>query len=132
MSEFLFVYGTLRRDINSPMAELLAGDTVFVSQAMMQGRLYEVDHYPGVIESGGDDDKVFGEVYQILDAKALFAKLDDYEECSGRFAQPHEYVRKLLPVVLGNGVVLETWCYVYNHDTRGLERLISGDYLQHI
>jgi len=128
MPELFFAYGTLRRDIKSAMSAFLANHTVYWSQAFMRGRLYDLDQYPGAIESAVTDDKVWGEVYQIFSAGTLFAKLDDYEECSARFAKPHEYVRKTVPVYLDNGKVLMAWCYIYNFNTDGLKRIRSGDY----
>ncbi|MDD2723739.1 MAG: gamma-glutamylcyclotransferase [Methylovulum sp.] len=128
MPEFFFAYGTLRNGINSPMSAFLANNTVYLSQAFMRGQLVDVGQYPGAIESIVADDKVWGEVYQILNAGTLFAKLDDYEECSARFAKPHEYVRKAVPVYLDNGKVLMAWCYIYNFNTDGLKRIESGDY----
>ncbi len=132
MSEWLFVYGTLRRTIKSPMAAVLGRDAIYVGRAFMRGRLYEVGPYPAASESAAADDKVFGELWRIQQPTPLFKQLDDYEECSAQYPQPHEYVRKVLPVTRDSGEILLAWCYVYNLDTSGLQRIMSGDYLDFI
>ena len=48
---YLFVYGTLRRDTNSEMFQLLARQADFVGGANYQGKLYKIDDYPGVVAS---------------------------------------------------------------------------------
>jgi len=45
----IFVYGTLRRDANSEMHQLLTKYAEFVSDATYQGKLYKVDDYPGAV-----------------------------------------------------------------------------------
>ncbi len=63
--EFLFVYGTLRRDVVGEMYRLLARYSDFVGEATYQGKLYKVTHYPGVVPSNDPADLVQGEVYRI-------------------------------------------------------------------
>lgn len=94
----------------------------------MQGKLYEVNGYPGAIESDQPDDKVHGELYKIVNSLVLH-QLDDYEECTDRHPIPHEYIRKKLSIsVTGNGDI-SAWVYVFNHDVSNLLRIESGDYL---
>lgn len=129
MGGFLFVYGTLRRDLGLPVAAVLAEAAEYRARAFMQGRLYALEGYPGVVESCLPEDKVVGDLYHILQPEALFATLDDYEECSASFVLPHEYVRKRVPVWPDDGLALPAWCYVYNRDVGGRQRIVSGDYL---
>ncbi len=128
-SEFIFVYGTLRKQIASNMHHLLASHCEYFSDGAMQGKLYEVCGYPGAIESSDANDKVFGELYKMLDRKRVLALLDDYEECSDRFPMPHEYSRKQLSIELIGGGSVVAWVYLYNHDVSSLQQIISGDYL---
>jgi gamma-glutamylcyclotransferase (GGCT)/AIG2-like uncharacterized protein YtfP len=127
MNSWLFVYGTLRRDI-SEKSTLLEPYAVYSGQAFMAGRLYEVAGYPGAVESQAADERVFGELYQLIRPSDGLAVLDEYEECSEAFARPHEYVRKRVLVWLESGATLAAWCYVYNLDVQGLQRISSGDY----
>jgi gamma-glutamylcyclotransferase (GGCT)/AIG2-like uncharacterized protein YtfP len=120
---FMFVYGTLRRSSGTHMSQMLARYSDYVGEAIMQGVLYEVDGYPGVIESNKPEDSVCGELFKILDENILLPLLDDYEECSEKFPRPHEYVRKVLPVTLEDGASVMAWVYIYNHDVTRLQRI---------
>jgi hypothetical protein len=78
------------------MHHLLTSHYEYFSDGVMRGTLYEVCGYPGAIESSGANDKVFGELYKMLERKLVLARLDEYEECSNRFPMAHEYIRKLV------------------------------------
>ena len=51
-SDRLFVYGTLMRGFDHPMAQLLSRQAAdFIGEARCRGRLYLVKHYPGLVLS---------------------------------------------------------------------------------
>lgn len=133
--EFVFVYGTLRRDAASPMHNILTENSDYFGEGFIQAELYEIDHYPGAVESGNKNDLVKGEIYKINNPELLFLQLDEYEGCSADFAQPHQYLRKQLPVYLerptdsADRERVIAWVYIYNHDVSGLWKIGSGDYL---
>ena len=60
-SDLLFVYGTLMRGFDHPMAQLLSRSAEFIAEARCQGRLYLVKHYPGMVLSADPADLVFGD-----------------------------------------------------------------------
>ncbi|MCX4188248.1 gamma-glutamylcyclotransferase family protein [Methylophaga sp. OBS4] len=125
---YLFVYGTLAQPSSHPMHALLKANSVFIAPAYMLGRLYEIRGYPGVVESEQQHEKVKGELYQLHRADWLLAKLDNYEECSAAFPQPHEYLRKQVEVFVSNTCSTQAWAYIYNHSTKHRKRIHSGDY----
>ena len=127
--EFLFVYGTLRQQSATHPHPLLADHCVYCSPGVMRGKLYAVRDYPGAIVSSDVHDRVFGELYGILNRKRVLTRLDDYEECSNKFPLPHEYSRKRLPIALPGGGSAVAWVYLYNYDVSNLEQIVSGDYL---
>ncbi|MDT8310142.1 MAG: gamma-glutamylcyclotransferase family protein [Methylophaga sp.] len=127
MSEFLFVYGTLRRHFIQN--QRLQQHAEFIAEASMRGRLYLLDGYPGAVDSTDFADNVQGELYRIRRLTALFAILDDYEQCSAKFAKPHEYHRQQRSVRLADGRQFQAWVYLYNWDIRQLAQIISGDFL---
>ena len=127
-AEFIFVYGTLRKQMASDMYHVLATYCDYFSDGVMRGKLYEVCGYPGAIESGDANDKVSGELYKMHDPKLVLARLDDYEECSDRFPMPHEYSRKRLLIELGCGDSVVAWVYIYKHDVSKLRQILSGNY----
>jgi gamma-glutamylcyclotransferase (GGCT)/AIG2-like uncharacterized protein YtfP len=125
--EYLFVYGSLRRT-TSGVHQYLASDAEYVAEGSMQGRLYEINGYPGAIETADLNERVFGELYRVRAMSMLLARLDAYEESDATFPQPHEYVRKVLPVKLCDGDSVMAWVYVFNRSIAGLRHIISGDY----
>lgn len=125
--EHLFVYGTLRRDSVSPMAEWLTARSSWLGPARARGTLYALNGYPGFVpdpEAGW----VQGDVFSIADHITLFAALDDYEECAAHNPQPHEYARVVIDVRMG-AATIPAWTYVYRYSTVGVRRIESGDFL---
>ena len=100
-SDHLFVYGTLMRGFDHPMAQLLSRSADFIGEARCRGRLYLVKHYPGLVLSDDADDVVFGELFRLRQPAELLREFDMYEACGEGFAEPTEYVRRMLPVTLG-------------------------------
>lgn len=80
----LFVYGTLMR--GQPAHGLLAGQTFLGGAVTAPGhRLIDLGSYPGLIEVAGSDSAVYGEVWEVDDAR--LAELDDYEGAPDLFAR---------------------------------------------
>jgi gamma-glutamylcyclotransferase (GGCT)/AIG2-like uncharacterized protein YtfP len=136
ISDLLFVYGTLMRGFDHPMARLLATNADFISEARCQGRLYLVKHYPGLVLSGDPAEIVHGELFRLRAPDVLLREFDMYEACGEGFAEPTEYVRKLLPVTSADsaphqGSVREAWTYLYNWPVAKLPQIASGRFLEH-
>src|SRR5712672_541639 len=130
ISSRLFVYGTLMRGFDHPMAQLLSRSADFIGEARCQGRLYLVKHYPALVLSGDPADVVFGELYRLRAPDELLREFDMYEACGEGFAAPTEYVRQILPVTLGDGGAGEAWTYLYNWPVTNLPRIASGRFLE--
>lgn len=130
--DLLFVYGTLRRGIVSPLDELMAQHCEFHADATMQGILFDVAGYPGAITSTNPANRVIGELYAVRRPRQLWPRLDHYEHCSNAFPKPHEYVRKMRTFSLENGEDIRAWVYLFNWKSGGLFRVQSGDYLQYL
>jgi gamma-glutamylcyclotransferase (GGCT)/AIG2-like uncharacterized protein YtfP len=128
-SDRLFVYGTLMRGFDHPMARLLSANADFLGPATCRGRLYLVKHYPGLLLSDDPADLVFGELYRLRQRDAMLREFDMYEACGEGFAQPTEYLRQTLQVALGDGAASEAWTYVYNWPVTNLPRIASGRFL---
>ena len=128
-SDRLFVYGTLMRGFDHPMARLLSANADFLGPATCRGRLYLVKHYPGLLLSDDPADLVFGELYRLRQRDAMLREFDMYEACGEGFAQPTEYLRKTLQVALDDGAASEAWTYVYNWPVTNLPRIASGRFL---
>jgi gamma-glutamylcyclotransferase (GGCT)/AIG2-like uncharacterized protein YtfP len=131
-SNLLFVYGTLMRGFDHPMARLLAANADCLGEAQCRGRLYLVKHYPGLVLSDDAADVVHGEVYRLRAPEALLREFDMYEACGEGFAPPTEYLRQTLPVAVANGeeAWTQAWTYVYNWPVAHLPRIVSGRFLE--
>jgi gamma-glutamylcyclotransferase (GGCT)/AIG2-like uncharacterized protein YtfP len=129
-SDLLFVYGTLMRGFDHPMAQLLSRSADFIGEARCRGRLHLVKHYPGLVSSDDPADIVFGELYRLRAPAELLREFDMYEACGEGFAEPTEYVRRMLPVISGDGAVREAWTYLYNWPVTGLPRIASGRFME--
>jgi gamma-glutamylcyclotransferase (GGCT)/AIG2-like uncharacterized protein YtfP len=129
-SDRLFVYGTLMRGFDHPMAQLLSRSAEFIGEARCQGRLYQVKHYPGLVLSDAADDVVFGEVFRLRAPEELLREFDMYEACGENFPEPTQYVRQMLPVTLEDGAASEAWTYIYNWPVAHLTRIASGRFLE--
>ena len=130
ISDRLFVYGTLMRGFDHPMARLLSANADFLGEARCRGRLYLVKHYPGLVLSNEAADSVFGELYRLREVEAMLGEFDMYEACGEGFAQPTEYLRQMLSVTLADGSVSEAWTYVYNWPVVETKRIASGRFLE--
>ena len=133
-SDRLFVYGTLMRGFDHPMARLLSANADFLGAARCRGRLYLVKHYPGLVLSDDPAEIVFGELYRLRAREAMLHEFDIYEACGEGFPQPTEYLRQMLKVTLDDGSAGEAWTqawtYVYNWPVAELPRIASGRFLE--
>jgi gamma-glutamylcyclotransferase (GGCT)/AIG2-like uncharacterized protein YtfP len=129
-SDRLFVYGTLMRDFDHPMAQLLSRRADFIGEARCQGRLYRVKHYPGLVLSDDPAEVVFGELYRLRSPNELLREFDMYEACGEGFAEPTEYIRQMLSVTSDGGAAEQAWTYVYNWPVAHLQHIASGRFLE--
>ena len=129
-SDRLFVYGTLMRGFDHPMAQLLSRSAEFIGEACCQGRLYRVKHYPGLLLSEDPGDIVFGELYRLRQSDECLREFDMYEACGEGFAEPTEYIRRMLSVTSDGGGAEQAWTYIYNWPVAHLPRIASGRFLE--
>ena len=130
MPEYIFVYGTLRKDSPQPMARLLVSHSQYIGEASIQGALYDLGRYPGVLEHQGY--RTFGELFRLEEPEKILPPLDDYEECSAAYPEPTLYLRKLCPVLLEDGSTVDAWVYVYNRQVTGCTLIEEGRYLEYL
>jgi gamma-glutamylcyclotransferase (GGCT)/AIG2-like uncharacterized protein YtfP len=126
----VFVYGTLRaggsNDIN-----LLKPEPKLLGMAQVQGQLFDLGEYPGLMLETGCSrpvGKVTGEVYQI--SSELSSVLDGIEEITGD--DQDEYVRRFVHVQV-QGRLLP--CLVYEIHPRRVHAcplIEHGDWMAHL
>lgn len=125
--EWLFVYGTLRRDCKSGAHATYLAGAEFIDRARINGKLFRVSYYPALVLDESSD-WVTGEVYQLASPEQL-ARLDAYEECTYPALSGQEYQRVQVQVKTAAGNYLSAWVYAYQHSCEKLELIASGDFL---
>ena len=125
--EYLFVYGTLMQGFDNPFAEKLQKNAVFKGKGSFPGLLYAVSWYPGALYFEESNSPVFGEVYQMFNVPELLRDLDEYEDVF-EDERASLYVRRVVPVRLHNGEIIDCWAYLYNQSVGGLQEIRSGDF----
>jgi gamma-glutamylcyclotransferase (GGCT)/AIG2-like uncharacterized protein YtfP len=131
-NRYLFVYGTLRKDAEHEMYNVLVSHASFVCIANVRGDLYSLGEYPGLVHCQDAVNLVKGELYEIGTdmLEYTLGLLDDYEGIGQEDPLPHEYRRELLPVILDGDRQLEAWTYVLNRQIEGLSQIRSGDFVE--
>lgn len=124
----LFVYGTLRRGGSNDIARLVP-DAMFVAEASMRGRLYDLGEYPALVadENAG---WVAGEIYTV--PESAWPTLDALEEVVTPERPDGYYFRVVAKVRMGVAADNPCEVYVANPVTLRLDRPIaSGDWMTH-
>lgn len=124
MSDLLFVYGTLQQ--RGAAHFLLDGQATLSGPAWLQGRLYEVDGYPGAVLTDCTGDRIRGELYRMLQPDILLARLDAYEEIGPQYPPPHEYRRVQVSVRDAYQKLCPAQTYIYTRCTFDLASIIGG------
>jgi gamma-glutamylcyclotransferase (GGCT)/AIG2-like uncharacterized protein YtfP len=121
---YLFVYGTLRSQMNDPLHRLLEQQAVLIGIGTFRGKLFDLGRYPGVVPSRTSTDRVIGEVYQLSTSQAALRILDQYEG--------HRFRRERVSISLDNGKTVACWIYLYRGSVRHRKLISSGDYVQYL
>jgi len=128
-TEFLFVYGTLRRGANHPMQQAMLRYADFLMEGSVAGQLYSLGAYPALLLREPAY-PVLGELYQITEATKLWLLLDQYEGIGPGFIEPYEYRKAQVSVSCADGQRRLATTYLYNSEPAGLTLISCGDFLQ--
>ena len=118
----VFVYGTLRKGGTNDITRLHPAPR-FVGTAQVQGTLYHLGAYPGLVLGGAGS--VVGEVYAI--GPGLELRLDAIEEIHGR--PDDEYFKREVRLLV-EGDPIDCLVYEINPDRlTAAPRIDSGDWM---
>ncbi|HEX4991418.1 MAG TPA: gamma-glutamylcyclotransferase family protein [Candidatus Binatia bacterium] len=120
---YLFVYGTLRSQMNDPLHRLLETHAILVGTGAFQGKLYDLGRYPGATPSRGKTDCVIGEIYRFSEPQRALEILDEYEG--------HRFKRKRVTIIQADGKSITSWIYLYVRSVTRRARIQAGDYVQY-
>ena len=113
----LFIYGTLHPD-RAPAAIAATVKLLRpIGRATIQGRLYNLGEYPGVILSEDPTEIVPGEVFVLPDelkALEILTRLDAYEDYRPSDFGNSLYLRQMTTAAMENGFRQPCWVYTYN------------------
>lgn len=127
MSEYLFVYGTLRR--GQPLHFYLkGGKSRFVGEGRIAGRLFDLGEYPGAISDTKRFSTVRGEVHELLTPDETLIVLDDVEGFDRKRPERSLFERKQVSVKLEDGRRLDAWVYFYRRPLLTATEIPDGDF----
>jgi gamma-glutamylcyclotransferase (GGCT)/AIG2-like uncharacterized protein YtfP len=128
-SDYLFVYGTLLKDLDNEMSNFLASHSVFTGKGYFYGELYKVSWYPGAILSNDVSDKVYGMIFKVKNSEVVFKVLDEYEGLGDHQSKPYLFKRELITVFIETNIKIKSWVYLYDRPIKNLKKIISGDFI---
>lgn len=129
MPEFLFVYGTLMGVATSGMGtaerQRLHDAAISLGAATMDGRLFDLGAYPGMVTNGDPGDAVHGEVLRLERPGDVLPWLDAYEGIVAG-SPDNEYARVEAEARPGNGETVTAWVYAFTGELAGRRRIADG------
>ena len=131
MSEHVFVYGTLMSPFNRPGRQRVTPKLNYAGRGTINAALFDLGIYPAAVPAH-DQSVVWGEVYQTNDAPSVLSTLDEIEGYRPTEPDRSLYMRTLTDVTLEDGSVQKAWAYFYNAPLGRAQRILSGDYLEHL
>src|SRR6516164_7832028 len=102
MAEYLFVYGTLRKNYDLKLKDKVRDHLQYVGQGKVGASLYDIGRYPGAIRDGKGTE-VIGDLFLLTDAEKVLKVLDKYEGLSGPEDKSAEFIRKKTNVRMRSG-----------------------------
>jgi gamma-glutamylcyclotransferase (GGCT)/AIG2-like uncharacterized protein YtfP len=130
MTDLVFFYGTLmsgfRREGRSRIDPILKLE----GRGWIEAALFDLGIYPAAIRA--TDSRVRGEVHRMLNRQAALAALDEIEGYRPDQPDTSLYTRAETPVTFDDGRTADAWVYFYNAPLGQAERIVSGDYLEHL
>lgn len=118
--EYLFVYGTLMRGIQSSMSAFLSQNATYMEEAEYPGFLFDLGRYPGFVPDPAAGETVKGQLFALPAPALVLATLDHYE---GLYETVPEYERNKLEFG-----PYEAWAYIFIGDPHSLVQIPKGQY----
>ena len=130
MAELVFFYGTLMTPFNRTGRLRIDQHLAYKGRGTINAALFDLGIYPAAVPAS--DTRVWGEIYEITFPAIVLGALDEVEGYSPAEPEASLYTRRLTPVTLDDGEMVDAWAYFYNAPLGRAERIESGDYLEHL
>jgi gamma-glutamylcyclotransferase (GGCT)/AIG2-like uncharacterized protein YtfP len=128
--DLVFFYGTLMAGFDRRRRAGIDGKLTYIGRGSIGASLFDLGLYPAAVPAL--DGCVWGEVYEMADADGVLSALDEIEGYRPTDHDRSLYVRTLTDVILPDGSVARAWVYFYNAPLGRAQRIVSGDYLEHV
>jgi gamma-glutamylcyclotransferase (GGCT)/AIG2-like uncharacterized protein YtfP len=130
MTNLVFFYGTLMTPFNRAGRLRVDEHLVYTGRGTIAGALFDLGIYPAAVPAS--DARVWGEVYRMDHPTIVLQALDELEGCRTDEPESSLYMRHLSTVTMEDGRDVHAWAYFYNAPLGRAERILSGDYLEHL
>jgi gamma-glutamylcyclotransferase (GGCT)/AIG2-like uncharacterized protein YtfP len=130
LTDLVFFYGTLMTGFKRPGRERLETKLQPEGRGWIGAALFDLGIYPAATPAA--DGRVWGEVHRMLDADVVLATLDEIEGFRPSEPDTSLYTRVETPLTFDDGRVASAWAYFYNAPLGRAQRILSGDYLEHL
>jgi gamma-glutamylcyclotransferase (GGCT)/AIG2-like uncharacterized protein YtfP len=130
MTNLVFFYGTLMSGFRRPGRARVDQALKPLGRGWITAALFDLGIYPAATPAS--DGHVRGEVYEMAEPGQVLETLDEIEGYSPKEPEASLYRRVETPVTFENGSTANAWVYFYNAPLGRAERIVSGDYLQHL
>lgn len=128
MSEYLFLYGTLKPNEAEVDVANVVKSLRRVGSGTVPGRLYDFGDYPGAVIDHSAKTSIKGELFELPHDDSALKALDDYEEFNRTDRKNSLFIRIRTVATLQGGRRLNAWVYVYNRNPGSARQIASGDY----
>ncbi|MEL4307779.1 gamma-glutamylcyclotransferase family protein [Joostella sp. CR20] len=123
---YFFVYGTLRKKSNNPIAKKLHANSVYIGKGNTPGRLYNLGNFPGAVFETTSKNLIYGDVFKVETTnKQLEKLLDDYE---GIDDPSFNYYKKTTALIQVGTTQIKAVVYHLIIATDSFQLIESGDY----
>jgi gamma-glutamylcyclotransferase (GGCT)/AIG2-like uncharacterized protein YtfP len=130
VAELVFFYGTLMAGFDRRRRAGMDDRLTYIGRGSIHGSLFDLGLYPAAVPA--TEGRVWGEVYEVLDSATVLPALDEIEGYRPEDPDRSLYVRSPATVTLPDGSERTAWVYFYNAPLGQAERIVSGDYLEHM
>ena len=131
MPDYLFVYGTLRKNYDLKLKNRVRDNLQYVGQAKVGASMYDLGRYPGAVKSNKGPE-VIGDVFLLNEPVRVLEILDKYEGVADEGVKGGEFIRKKGRVRLRSGKNVNAWIYWYNLKPDDKQRIKNKDYLRYL
>jgi len=130
MIDLVFFYGTLMTGFERRGRARIDDKLVAAGRGWIHAALFDLGIYPAAVPAS--DSRVRGEVHRMLDSAPVLAALDEIEGYRPGEPDASLYTRSETLVTFDDGHTALAWTYFYNAPLGRADRIVSGDYLEHL